>query len=388
MKVAIVTTTLSPYRIPLFEEIHRRIPDMFVFLLMHHSKEGREWDISKLPFNFKTDYLPGIYIPRPNSPFPYSINYGVIPRLMRYKPDIVISGGGYTVANISAFIYCKLFGKKFVGWGEFTFEDGARNSRIKRGIRKVLTKYSDGSIASSSDSKDVFVHYGAKPKDVLVSVMPVNTALFQDITTSFRKTEEFRRQKNAFPGPVIITIARLTDSKGFGELFKLYERVLETQPQTTLFIAGNGPQAEEYQNLVRDKGWNNVKFLGFQQSTDLAKYVALADVFVFPTLVDPFGAVLPETMAAGIPAVSSIYAYSTRDLILEGENGFRIDPKNINDAADKVLAILNLPRERWEQMGKKANEAASKFTFERSATEIVNYLHGKIMQSSKEKEQG
>jgi glycosyltransferase involved in cell wall biosynthesis len=379
MKVAIITTTLTPYRLPLFEAINRGVPDLRVFMLMHHSKEGREWDISDKDFHFKTDYFPGLHIPRRGSPFPITINYGVIKRLRQYNPDIVISGGGYTLANISAFIYSKLNRKKFVGWGEFTFEDGARNSWVKRLIRKVLTKYSDGSIASSSDSKDVFVHYGAKPGQVLVSVMPVNIELFQNVTKSFQATEEYQQRKNEYPGAVLITIGRLTDSKGFVELFNIYERIIASRPDTTLLIAGNGPQQQAYKKLVQDKGWDKVVFLGFLQTAELAQYVALSDIFIFPTLVDPFGAVLPEAMAAYLPAISSIHAYATRDLIVEGENGFKIDPRNSVEATEKILRVLNLTQEEKQKMGIRANEKASQFTCEKSASEIVLYL-SRLMQ--------
>jgi glycosyltransferase involved in cell wall biosynthesis len=377
MKIAILSTTHAPYRIPLYEAINRAVPEMTLFLMRHHSKESREWDIPH--FDFKAEYFSGIHIPLKKSPFPISLNFGVIPRLKRYNPDIVVSGGGYALAHILAFVYCKLFRKKFIGWGELTHEDGAQNSWLKRFVRKTLTKYSDGSIASSSDSKDVFVHYGARPEDVLVSVMPVEVSLFQDGAKAFRGTDAFRQLKAQYPGPTLISIGRLTDSKGLPELFKIYERVIESLPNTYLLIAGNGPERVAYENLVKSKGWDKVIFLGFLQSNELVRYVALSDVFVFPTLVDPFGAVLSEAMAASIPAVSSIHAYATRDLIDEGENGYSIDPENTQDAAEKILKILNMSQAQREKMGSKAQEKASKFNCENAASEMVEYFR-KLLQ--------
>ena len=66
---------------------------------------------------------------------------------------------------------------------------------------------------------------------------------------------------------------------------------------------------------------------------------AEADVFAFPTLDDPFGIVVLEAAAAGLPVVASPFGGATLDLIEDGRNGFVIDP---NDIVGWARALIRL----------------------------------------------
>mgnify|MGYP006342807155 CR=1 FL=1 len=71
--------------------------------------------------------------------------------------------------------------------------------------------------------------------------MPVDVALFHDVSTAFRGSPDYRIQRQRYPGPVIIVVGRLDDIKGYPELFRIYEEVIRERPDVTLLIAGNGP---------------------------------------------------------------------------------------------------------------------------------------------------
>ena len=61
--------------------------------------------------------------------------------------------------------------------------------------------------------------------------------------------------------------------------------------------------------------------VGFAQREQLPAYYALADVFVFPTHTDPWGLVVNEAMACGLPVISSDAAGCAADLVESGWNG-------------------------------------------------------------------
>jgi glycosyltransferase involved in cell wall biosynthesis len=374
MKLAIIVTALAPYRIALFQELTRTGNSVTVMSMMHHGKENREWDLRQYEYSFTHRVLPGITIPRKSWPFPLCINFGVIPTLWRANADTVISSGGFSIANVAAFLYCRLRKKNFVNWSEFTLEDGSRTSAVKRLVRRMLSRYADGSIASSSSSKDAFIHFGATPEKVKVVLMPVDVALFHGQSSAFRGSSEYQAMRPNYPGPVIIAAGRLDDIKGYPELFRIYEQVVKARPDVTLLIAGNGPKRSEYEKLVHEKGWKRVHFLGFLEPMQLAHYMALADFSVFASLNDSFGAVIAEAMAAELPVISSVHAYATRDLVEDGITGFRFDPVNVDAASETVMRMVNMETSDRKKMGRNAYDKVRQHDCENAATTALSFI--------------
>ncbi|MBI3802945.1 MAG: glycosyltransferase family 4 protein [Nitrospirae bacterium] len=370
MKLAVLTNILTPYRIPLFEALQRRIDDLTV-LLMAEREENRDWKLSS--YRFKTEVLPGVHLRPPGRPVSLHLNYGVTRALRRLNPDMVLSGG-FGPANLAACLYCRLSGKKFIGWGELTLREPMRLSTVQKSIRRWITTRSAGSIASSGEAAVFFVHYGAKPETVLKTVTPFNVGAFYDRAEASRREPGFLPQREKYSRPILLSVGRITNIKGYQELFKIYQRVIASRPEASLLIVGDGPERALYEKEARERGWHNVHFVGFVQETELPRYLALSDLFIFHTLYDPFGLVLSEAMAAKVPVVSSIHAAATGDLIEEGVTGFRIDPRDTEAAAGTILNVLKRSPEERTAMTEAAYERVKECDIEPSAEKMVQFM--------------
>ena len=294
MKLAVVTNILTPYRLPLFEHFAESTKDCTV-LLQAEREENRAWHLP--PVTFRIDVLPGLHLRPSRAEVAIHLNVGVLRRLRRLQPDIVLSGG-FAAANVVAYLYCKLFGKHYVQWGELTLNDGAERSVLRRFIRRLLIARADGCIASSKAARDAFVHYGAEGDSVLTASMPFEAEALHERVRAWR--EKFRSAPGLEPysGPVLLSVGQLIPRKGFDELFAIYREVIKVRPEVTLLIAGDGPCRGDYEQLVRKEHWPHVIFLGHLQEDDLARYFAVADLFVFPTRFAAYGLALAEAMAA------------------------------------------------------------------------------------------
>ena len=370
MKLAVMTNILAPYRVPLFAALARRVDDFTVFL-MAKQEENRQWDIGPVPFN--TQVLNGFHVKPPSADVSLHWNYGVGSALRRANPDIVMSGG-FAPANLEAYLYCKLFGKAYVGWGEFTLRDNAQSSAIRRVFRRLLTQGSVASIASSTEAKEAFLHYGARRQSILTSLMPIEVERFHQDARAFQLTQAYTELRRRFSLPIIMSVGRLTDRKGFRDLLAIYERVVSHQPEASLVLVGDGPDRSAYETIVQERQLRHVHFIGFVSQETLPRYLALADVFVFPTLSDTYGAVLAEAMAAEVPVVSSIFAAATADLVQEGVNGYSITPTMHASAAQRVLDILALSPEERRRMGRAGYQSIKDTDIEPSAEAIVEFL--------------
>ena len=259
-------------------------------------------------------------------------------------------------AHVAAFLYCKLSGKRYVQWGEFTLRDGAQSSRIKRGLRRLLISGADGCVASSKDAHDAFAQYGADPASILTASMPFEAEELHERVGVCRLAHRESPAREQPSGPALLSVGQLIPRKGWDELFAIYREVVKARPDTVLLIAGDGPCRVAYERLVREAGWSRVRFLGHLDEARLAEQFALADLFLFPTRYDAYGLVLAEAMAAELPVVSSVHAAATRDLVEEGVTGYAIDPRDAEASAGTIVGLLALSGERRRAIGRAAYE--------------------------------
>ena len=370
MNLAVITNILTPYRVPLFEAIGKRV-DRFHVLLMAEREENRDWKLDTAPFQYEV--LPGFHVKLPGAEVSLHINHGVMRALRHANPDVVLSGG-FAPANLTAWLYCRLYRRLFVGWGELSLQDVANTSLLKRGLRRLMTSWSDGAIASSTDARNVFVHYGAHPARVFTSVMPIDVEYFHAGAMACRTSDWFQTERARYPGPILLSVGRFAEGKGYRELFAIYEAIVTQRPGVSLLLIGHGPERPTYEVYVRSQNWKHVHFLGYRQADEVAKFLALADVFVFPTLLDRFGAVLSEAMAAGLPVISSIHAAATTDLVDDGVTGFRIDPRNAERSAKTVLQVLAMTSSERAALGRAAYERVRCHDIDSTADHMVDFL--------------
>jgi len=378
MKLAIITNILTPYRVPLFQALSRGLEDCTV-LLMADREENRQWAIGEVPFS--TELLPGWHLRTKGAEVSLHVNYGVVTRLRRLNPDVVLSGG-FAPAHLAAFAFCKLFSRRYVQWGEFSLRDGAESSHLRRLLRRIMVSGADACIASSTEARDAFLHYGARGRPILMSPMPVEVERIHEQTLAYRATPDYHNQRRSMSQPILLSVGRLTDKKGYPELFAMYERVVAIRPEVSLLIVGDGPDRPTYESLCRQKGWGHVHFVGHVESKDLPRYLALADLFVFPTLSDTFGAVLSEAMAAELPVLASVHAAATYDLVDDGVTGYRFDPQDPATGAETILTVLALSNVGRTEMGRAAYRRVRSTDIGPSADVMAWFLTSQLSEPS------
>jgi glycosyltransferase involved in cell wall biosynthesis len=129
-------------------------------------------------------------------------------------------------------------------------------------------------------------------------------------------------------GPILVCVSRVSKEKNLEAFFEMpYEGVK--------FMVGDGPMLTEYKANYPD-----VKFVGAKRGQELAKYFAMADVFVFPSRWETFGLVMIEAMACGTP-VAAYPCQGPLDVVDEGTTGCMNE-----DLVQAVHDALKLDRDR------------------------------------------
>ncbi len=105
---------------------------------------------------------------------------------------------------------------------------------------------------------------------------------------------------------VAFSIGRLESFKGHDVLLNAWVGVVQQYPGATLWIAGSGSKKAVLQQQALALGVErNVEFLGHLMVDSVHQHMAAADVFVLPSRSEPFGIVLLEAMAHGLPVIAS-----------------------------------------------------------------------------------
>jgi UDP-glucose:(heptosyl)LPS alpha-1,3-glucosyltransferase len=150
--------------------------------------------------------------------------------------------------------------------------------------------------------------------------------------------------------------------RGLAELVRKDSRSCRVK----LLIAGKG-NINKYLNLARDLGIaNRVTFVGVTHEVE--KYYMASDIFVMPSRFDTFGLAVVEAMMAELPVIIT-QRVGARDLIDSGVQGFVLskDPSP-GDLAEKLAVLME--KENRVKMGKKAQEVALQYTWDRTADQV------------------
>ena len=135
--------------------------------------------------------------------------------------------------------------------------------------------------------------------------------------------------------PVIGALGRLHVNKGFDILLQAAALLRERGMPVKLQIAGDGPEAGTLRTLAARLGLQaeDLTFTGWV--TGPADYLAKLDLFVLPSRVEPFGLVVVEAMAAGVPVIASDID-GPRTILKSGELGAMVAPEDPSALADAI----------------------------------------------------
>jgi glycosyltransferase involved in cell wall biosynthesis len=199
----------------------------------------------------------------------------------------------------------------------------------------------DAVIAPSRQLAEVLTAYGvARP----VRVIPTGLDLAEFAGgdgVSFRA-----RHGIAAGRPVMLLVGRVAHEKNIGFLLRMLAEVLRTVPDVLFVVAGEGPAREALRRQVMVDGLAaNVLFVGYlDRGTELRDCYRAANVFVFASRTETQGLVLLESLALGVPVVSTA-VLGTKE-VLAGAAGAIVVEEDARAFAAAVTRVLTEPAVR------------------------------------------
>ena len=323
--------------------------------------EGRESYKEGAVYYIKSVSIGFIY---PDVRMPISYHNYLIRELIDWKPDVV-----HSQCEFFTFQYAQRIAKlaeaplihtyhtmydRYVGYVIPSERIGRR--MVKQFIRTRMKKV-DTIIAPTTKVEDTLQKYGLKNN---IQIVPSGISLKQH---THRLTEEERKQKrNALGIPdnhtVLINLGRLGTEKNLGELLQLFAKTLQSEPELTFLIVGDGPAREDLQKQAKRLGISeHVIFTGMVPPSEVQNYYQLGDIFVSASTSETQGLTYIEAAANGLPLLCR-QDDCLADVLEEGENGYEYT------SAEEFLHAIDtmMDDETWRAAAaKRSEEIAASF---------------------------
>jgi Glycosyl transferases group 1 len=368
IRIAVIINTVTPYTRPLWGRLAERTDTELLLVTETPMERDRRWQVeTDLPVEhvqldtwtldlawmavgsgFKTRFDTYMYVPkRPLAP------------LRRFSPHVVVAVGGgvwSSPANIAALAARHRHGWAVVPWWN-TFTRGRRS--LPRRLAEPWVRYffrsGDACLAGGSRHARDAVRLGAHPDRTVIAPL---TALAPD--PPLERTGLF------VPGqPRYLFVGRFIERKGIEVLLAAFRRIGAGE----LWLAGDGP----LRSLVEGeaKGDPRIRFLGYADESSLPDVYRQADVLLVPSLFEPWGLVVHEGLAYGLPVIATDQVGAADDLIDPGVNGYVVAAGSDEALASAMCSVAEWSPSHWREAAAHTRETLPMYGIDHAADAFV-----------------
>ena len=370
-RVVLITEIIAPYRIPVFNALaqHKGI-DLHVIFLAENDRTQRQWLVYKDEIRFSYQVLPSWR--RRFGRYSLLLNWGAEAALRQAAPDFIVCGGYNYVASWRAMAWARRNRVPFSLWAESTSRDIRSDYALIEFLKTRFLRACDAFVVPGKSSVEYLRNYGMPEEIIFTAPNAVDTQLFARRAEAIRGDATTHREALRLPARFFLLAGRLVPEKGIFDLLRAYGALpSDLRKEMGLVFVGDGPARSALLQGAAATDPGSVQVVGFAQRELLAAYYALADVFVFPTHTDPWGLVVNEAMACGLPVISSAAAGCAADLVENGWNGRVVSPDDVEQLA-AAMAELAGDNELRSLMGRRSRERIELYSPEACAAGMAN----------------
>lgn len=290
--------------------------------------------------------------------------------------DIVHTIGGITAhQNVVTAQYCQY------AWGDAIQREAGASEGINSyhqfmwkftGYfeKKAMTSPETAVISACSQrtKDDLQKFYGCDPRKISVIYNGVDPVRFSPANRKHR--EEIRRKYGLADNAVVVLFVGEYRRKGLATVIRALGLI--NDPRVFLLAIGKGDRA--FYGSVAEKAGIADRVILADPEKQVERIFGAADLFAFPTFYEPFGMVITEAMASGLPVITSRTA-GAAEVIDDGESGFIVErPGDAQEFSEKLAPLLR-DEELRRHIGTNAVAAASPHDWKRVADETLRLYH-------------
>ncbi|MEM6631853.1 MAG: glycosyltransferase family 4 protein [Bacteroidota bacterium] len=220
---------------------------------------------------------------------------------------------------------------------------------------------------------DAVISVSAYTKKILVDEYEIDSTKISVVHNGLEPVTPFRTPK-VFPEKLILFLGRLTYQKGPELFIEMAKEILKSHQDVRFVIGGKGDQLPEIVNYVAEaRIGDRVHFTGHLSRTKVYELLSMADVFVMPSVSEPFGLVALEAAQFGVPCIIS----KNSGLAEIFPTSSTADPGEVNQWVGAIMGLLQFPEWREEQV-KEVQERIAPLSWENAADKTLQ-VYDKVL---------
>lgn len=190
------------------------------------------------------------------------------------------------------------------------------------------------------------------------TVYPVTTMPNAIEVARFRKPDEDSHQRTVSLELRLINVGSFVPKKNQRLFIDIVAELKSRGVHVVAHVIGDGPMRSEIEDYVNSHGEQDIIIMpGIVDATE--EWYWGSDIYVHTASYEPFGLVLLEAMAAGLPVVA-LDGGGNRDIVLDGLNGYLITEPDPALFADKIMAVWD-DKDVYQQMSRQAAQFAGQY---------------------------
>ncbi len=299
----------------------------------------------------------------------------LLKEVIHFRPNLVVLPGWDSPAYSFTALISKILSIKTVISVDSTELDH-RRIIFKETIKKIILKLYDASFTYGTASTNYMQKLGMVSDRIFVKLNAVDKSAIENLYGKYGNNLKDLKKEYGFKPFNFIFVGRLSPEKNIPSLIKAFKNLKVTSPTAEmwgLIIVGDGPLLQELESMVKRDDIFDVYFVGGKPWNEAVLYYYLADVFVLPSVSEPWGLVVNEAMICGLPVIVSNKAGASFDLIKEGENGFTFEPTDIGMLTNIMRKFVDGELD-IEKMGANSKEIIKSYTPENVAAKMFESI--------------
>lgn len=225
-------------------------------------------------------------------------------------------------------------------------------------IEKAGLDAADKAIAVSNLTRDIVINKYGQPADKVVTV-------YNAVEPNLKA---LNRQKKGFDEKVVTFLGRITMQKGPEFFIEAAYKVIKKMDNVRFVMAGSGDMMNKMIERAASLGiMDKFHFTGFLRGDAVFRMFNYSDVYIMPSVSEPFGISPLEAMQSGVPVIISKQSGVSEIL----KHAIKIDFWDIDKMANAIYALLNYPS-LAQTIGENGLKEANSLRWEESAKHVYN----------------
>ena len=323
-----------------------------------------KWD-TKLLDGIKYEFLNYIGPNKVTFIYPFTTDY--VKKIFKNDPNIIWIHGIKNWYNLIIIFIAKIFKKKIFVRDEVS-EDSKKRSFLNKTFNlifySIIDNFIDVYLAIGKKNRNYYLKHKINKKKIVLVPYVVDNNFFY-LKKKFKKNKKL----------TYLFAAKLKKRKGCDLLLKAINLIKNKkfQSNTKFIIAGEGKMRSEIKNFIKIKKLKNVSLLPFQNQSKLKKLYQKSDIFIMPSIKEPWGLTVNEAMCGENAIICSDKVGSAADLVNNNYNGYIFKSNDENDLSKKILKIYN-NKNKIKTFKSNSKKIISKWDFKKCHNGLIKAI--------------